>query len=110
MIRDIPSSLQKRIKRRVTARVHQFFVATSPHLETLCLTELERLPLSVKEMETVAGGVAFAGIAATNKLGSPWMGVLIAILAGMLLGLVHAVVLRGNRTDQVLRGKLISIR
>jgi len=55
------ASFEKRVKRRVTGRVHSFFAATAPGLETLCLSELQSLPLSEQQASVVSGGVAFSG-------------------------------------------------
>ena len=54
-------SLAKRVKRRVTARMHTFFAATAPGLEHLCLQELLSLPLSDPQASAVPGGVEFQG-------------------------------------------------
>ena len=55
------SSLEKRIKRNVTGRVRDFFVITPPGLESLCRTELMRLPSFGGETAEVPGGVTFSG-------------------------------------------------
>ena len=47
---------------------------------------------------------AFTAVAVTNATGSPWAGLMAAILAGMLLGLVHAVVCVTFRADQIVSG------
>jgi len=47
---------------------------------------------------------AFTAVAVTNGTGSPWVGLLAAILAGMLLGLVHAVVCVTFKADQIVSG------
>ena len=47
---------------------------------------------------------AFTAVAVTNGTGSPWMGLLAAILVGMLLGLVHAVVCVTFKADQIVSG------
>ena len=47
---------------------------------------------------------AFTAVAVTNATGSPWVGLLAAILAGMLLGLVHAVVCVTFKADQIVSG------
>ncbi|MFZ5571424.1 MAG: THUMP domain-containing class I SAM-dependent RNA methyltransferase [Thermodesulfobacteriota bacterium] len=61
---DIPLDhgiVTKRIKRRVISRPQEFFAATSPGLEHLCLAELKGPVLGIESAETVAGGVAFNG-------------------------------------------------
>jgi general nucleoside transport system permease protein len=47
---------------------------------------------------------AFTAVAVTNATGSPWGGLMAAILAGMLLGLVHAVVCVTFKADQIVSG------
>ena len=55
------SSLLKRIKRHVTGREKEFFAATSPGLEHLCLYELKTFAETGKEFIETKGGVQFAG-------------------------------------------------
>ncbi|MDB4443803.1 ABC transporter permease [bacterium] len=52
---------------------------------------------------------AFTAVAATNTIGSPWLGLIFAILVGMLLGLVHAVVCVTFKSDQIVSGLAINI-
>ena len=52
---------------------------------------------------------AFAAVAVTNATGSPWLGLLGAILVGMLLGLVHAVVCVTFKADQIVSGLALII-
>ena len=52
---------------------------------------------------------AFTAVAAANKLGSPWLGVLAAVLVGVLLGLVHAVVCVSLKSNQIVSGLAINI-
>jgi simple sugar transport system permease protein len=47
---------------------------------------------------------AFTAVAVTNATGSPWVGLMAAILAGMLLGLIHAVVCVTFKADQIVSG------
>jgi putative N6-adenine-specific DNA methylase len=54
-------SLEKRIKRQVVARSMEFFAATSPGLEPLCLRELLALSLVASEGRAAEGGVCFNG-------------------------------------------------
>ncbi len=56
-----PSPLSKRIKRHVIGRTQEFFAATSPGLENLCLGELRSAPLSIKNAIISGGGVTFKG-------------------------------------------------
>ncbi|MDM8541340.1 hypothetical protein QUF90_09645 [Desulfococcaceae bacterium HSG9] len=55
------SALSKRIKRHVIGRVQEFFVATSPGLENICLKELHGAPISVGNASISGGGVTFTG-------------------------------------------------
>jgi len=52
---------------------------------------------------------AFAAVAVTNVSGSPWLGLLSAIAAGMLLGLVHGLVCITFKADQIVSGLAIII-
>jgi simple sugar transport system permease protein len=52
---------------------------------------------------------AFTAVAATNMTGSPWLGLLAAILVGMTLGLVHAVVSVSFKSNQIISGLAINI-
>jgi simple sugar transport system permease protein len=52
---------------------------------------------------------AFTAVAVTNATGSPWVGLLGAISAGMLLGLVHAVVCVTFKADQIVSGLALII-
>ena len=52
---------------------------------------------------------AFTAVAVTNTTGSPWLGLLAAILAGMLLGLIHAIVCVTFKADQIVSGLAIII-
>jgi simple sugar transport system permease protein len=52
---------------------------------------------------------AFTAVAAANKSGSPWLGMFAAILAGMLLGLIHAVVCVSLKSNQIVSGVAINI-
>jgi len=53
--------LEKRIKRRVTARKQLFFAVTPPGLKRLCHREISRLPLALEEITMIPGGVEFKG-------------------------------------------------
>lgn len=55
------SSLLKRIKRHVTGREKEFFAATSPGLESLCLNELKTIAETSREFIETKGGVQFTG-------------------------------------------------
>ena len=53
--------LSKRIKRHVIGRRHNFFVATSPGFEPVCLQELLKLKPAAGEACVTPGGVEFEG-------------------------------------------------
>ena len=59
------------------------------------------------EGQMLAG--AFTAVAVTNIFGSPWLGLSAAILVGMLLGLIHAVVCVTFKADQIVSGLAIII-
>ena len=52
---------------------------------------------------------AFTAVAVTNMTGSPWFGLLSAIISGMLLGVIHSVVCVTFRSDQIVSGLAINI-
>jgi len=52
---------------------------------------------------------AFTAVAVTNATGSAWLGLLAAIFAGMLLGLIHGVVCITFKADQIVSGLAIII-
>jgi putative N6-adenine-specific DNA methylase len=54
------TALEKRIRRRVVGRDHDFFVVTAPGLAKLCRRELMSLPLSRHELAMDKAGIAFA--------------------------------------------------
>ena len=54
-------TFEKRIKRQVVARSMEFFAATSPGLEPLCLHELQALSVVGPEGRAAEGGVSFNG-------------------------------------------------
>ena len=55
------TSFEKRIKRRITGRKHNFFAICSPGLKKLCLREIKKLPLQLEKIAMTDGGVEFAG-------------------------------------------------
>ncbi|MFH1672426.1 MAG: hypothetical protein ABIF87_03225 [Pseudomonadota bacterium] len=55
------TNLEKRIKRHVIGRTQDFFAATTPGLEQLCLEELLQLPFTREDASVVPGGVEFRG-------------------------------------------------
>lgn len=52
---------------------------------------------------------AFTGVAVTDAVGSPWIGVLAAILAGGAFGLLHAVLCIQFKANQVVSGVGVNI-
>ena len=52
---------------------------------------------------------AFTAVAVTNATGSPWLGLVAAILVGMLLGLIHAIVCVTFKADQIVSGLALII-
>jgi simple sugar transport system permease protein len=52
---------------------------------------------------------AFTAVAVTNATGSAWLGLLAAILSGMLLGVIHAVVCVTFKADQIVSGLALII-
>lgn len=52
---------------------------------------------------------AFTAVAVTNVTGSPWLGLFSAILVGMALGFVHAVVCITFKSNQIVSGLAINI-
>lgn len=55
------AALTKRIKRHVVGRIRDYFVATTPGFEPLCLNEMTAAPIGVRDAEIVPGGIAFRG-------------------------------------------------
>jgi putative N6-adenine-specific DNA methylase len=55
------SALEKRIRRHVTGRDHEFFAITAPGLEALCREELGHLGIQVSDTDMTSGGVTFRG-------------------------------------------------
>ncbi len=52
---------------------------------------------------------AFMGVVGTALTGSPWIGVTVAVLSGMLLSALHAFASINLKTDQVVSGTAINI-
>lgn len=70
------SAFEKRVKRRITARVHEFLAVCSPGLEPLLKSEMTELGDEILNPRTIPGGVLFdgklkAGILANLYLRSP---------------------------------------
>ncbi len=52
---------------------------------------------------------AFTAIAATNFTGNVWLGIFFAVLAGILLGLIHAIVTVSFKANQIVSGVAINL-
>jgi len=52
---------------------------------------------------------AFTAVAATSATGSPWVGILAAVLTGLLMSALHAVLSIKYKVDQVISGTVINI-
>lgn len=52
---------------------------------------------------------AFFAVVASHALGNPWLGVMVAVLVGALIGLVHAVVSIHFKANQVISGTAINL-
>jgi putative N6-adenine-specific DNA methylase len=74
--------LEKRIKRHLIGKSHDFFAVTAPGFEELCLAELASLGLNGR---AVAGGVEFAG-----RLPDGWLANLHLLTASRILMRAHA--------------------
>lgn len=55
------TGFQKRVKRRVSAREHIFFIACPPGLKSLCLNEIRGLGFPGNNFKTIPGGIEFRG-------------------------------------------------
>ncbi|MBI9083715.1 MAG: RNA methyltransferase [Desulfobacterales bacterium] len=55
------SAFEKRVRRQVTGRTHEFFVTTAPGLEPLCLDEIKALFPESPQLRTTTGGIIFNG-------------------------------------------------
>ena len=55
------TALEKRIKRRITAREHTIFAACAPGLKSLCQRELLQRISDPEKVTTIPGGVEFTG-------------------------------------------------
>jgi len=53
------SSFEKRIKRRIIGREHQFFAVCSPGLKTVCQNEMLALGLPEDNLKITSGGIEF---------------------------------------------------
>ncbi len=67
------SAFVRRVKRRVSARVHDFFAVCPPGLRQVCAKELTRLNLRIHDIDVVPGGVSFSGKLADACLANLWL-------------------------------------
>ena len=58
---SIDDRLKKRIRRRVTGRIQEFFIVVAPGLENIVADELRKPPLSRIQGASSPGGIAFSG-------------------------------------------------
>ncbi|MCP3940761.1 MAG: RNA methyltransferase [Desulfobacteraceae bacterium] len=70
------SAFDKRVKRRIGARAHDFFAVCPPGLKSTCQNELTALDHDIQEIKALPGGVAFQtklplACLANISLGSP---------------------------------------
>lgn len=70
------STFEKRVKRRITARPHDFFAVCPPGLRQICRHELSALDAPIRDIRVLPGGVGFTSklsdaCHANLSLGSP---------------------------------------
>ncbi|MEN8211599.1 MAG: RNA methyltransferase [Thermodesulfobacteriota bacterium] len=53
------SPFEKRVKRRIVGREHQFFVVCTPGLKKVCLNEMLAAGFAGKKLELIQGGIEF---------------------------------------------------
>lgn len=58
---SIDDRLKKRIRRRVTGRIHEFFIVVAPGFENIVADELKKEPLRQIQAEISPGGIVFSG-------------------------------------------------
>ena len=56
---EISSSFEKRIKRRITGRDHEFFAVCSPGLKKVCQTEMRATGFPENDMRVIEGGIEY---------------------------------------------------
>jgi simple sugar transport system permease protein len=86
-----------------------FRMATPLALAAIGGTICERSGVVNIALEGIMLVGAFAGVAVTLAFGSPWLGVLAAVLAGVAIAAVHAFTSINLRSDQVVSGTAINI-
>ncbi len=63
----------RRVKRRVSARIHEFFAVCPPGLRQVCAKELTGLNARVHDIQVVPGGVTFLGKLPEACLANLWL-------------------------------------
>ena len=84
-------------------------IATPLALAAIGGTICERSGIVNIALEGIMLMGAFFGTAAVLATGSPWLGVLVAVLAGVSVSAIHAVASVNLRTDQVVSGTAINL-
>ncbi len=67
------TGFQKRVKRRVSARNHVFFIICPPGLKQLCLKEIMALGLCCDNIKAMPGGIEFKGRPTDCMLLNLWL-------------------------------------
>ncbi|MDT8378218.1 MAG: RNA methyltransferase [Desulfotignum sp.] len=67
------SAFARRVKRRVSARIHEFFAVCPPGLRQVCAQELTGLDAGIHNIQSVAGGVAFHSRIMDACLANLWL-------------------------------------
>src|SRR5687768_8365263 len=64
----------------------------------------ERVGVVNIALEGMLLGGAFTGMAAAHATGNPWLGMLAALIAGGVIGLLHALLVLRLRVDAIISG------
>jgi simple sugar transport system permease protein len=84
-------------------------IATPLALAAIGGTICERSGIVNIALEGIMLFGAFFGTAAVLATGSPWLGVIVAVLAGVVVAAIHATASINLRTDQVVSGTAINL-
>jgi putative N6-adenine-specific DNA methylase len=68
------SAFARRVKRRVSARIHEFFAVCPPGLRQVCARELTGLDARIQDIQVVPGGVVFHARIMDACLANLWLG------------------------------------
>jgi putative N6-adenine-specific DNA methylase len=68
------SAFARRVKRRVSARIHEFFAVCPPGLRQVCAQELTGLDARIQDIQVVPGGVIFYARIMDACLVNLWLG------------------------------------